>query len=273
MNVGLKDKINNRIIEIDVLRGICIFLMIFDHFIYDVFALMPYIFDFPRKSGLSYDIYTLTLKYWDWSVREILHYIICFFFLAITGICCSFSKSNFKRGVKLFIVSLILTLFTLITGLIISDVDTTIVFGILHAISLTLIIIGVLEKYIPHKSFYLLMGITMTTLGIIFQVGVKYVSLTEGNVFLTIIESIIGISACGSDHFPILLNGGQIFIGVYLGKTLYSNRKSLFKNAQYKNNIITFTGRNSLIMYFSHQIIIPIILIIILLICGFKLSI
>ena len=267
-----KDKLVNRIIEIDILRGICVFLMIFDHFMYDIFALMPMIFDFPKQAGNSYEVYNFAIKYWVWPVREVMHYVICFFFLAITGICCSFSKSNLKRGVQLLLISLALTLVTLIAGLIIGDVDMVIVFGVLHCIATTLIIIGILERFIPHKHFYLIMGLIMTVFGIFLELDSIYISFTSGNIFLTVIETIIGISASGSDHFPILLNGGQIFIGVFLGKQLYSKRKSLFKNSKYKNNIVTFTGRNSLLVYFAHQIIVPIVLGIILLICGFNIN-
>lgn len=267
------NKLVNRIIEIDILRGICVFLMIFDHTIYDIFAVMPMIFNFPgHGGGIAYDIYELAINYWIWEVREIMHYVICFFFLAITGICCSFSKSNIKRGGQLLLISLGLTIITLIAGLIIGDIDTVIVFGVLHCIATTLIIIGFLERFIPHKWFYLVVGIIMTSFGIFLEIDSIYMSLSDGNVLLRIFETIIGITASGSDHFPILLNGGQIFIGVFLGKQFYSDRKSLFKNAKYKNNIVTFTGRNSLIVYFAHQVLIPIILGIILLICGFHIK-
>ena len=113
----------------------------------------------------------------------------------------------------------------------------------------------------------------MTVLGIFLQIDSVYLSFNTDNAFKIVFETILGINSSGSDHFPIFLNGGQIFIGVFLGKQLYSERKSLFKNAKYKNNIVTFTGRNSLIMYFAHQIILPIIMVIILLICGFRISI
>lgn len=68
--------------------------------------------------------------------------------------------------------------------------------------------------------------------------------------------------------FSIFLYGGEIFIGVFLGKLLYKDRKSLF-NFNYHNNVITFIGRHSLIFYFAHQIIITGLFFVILLIMGF----
>lgn len=269
----VNNKFANRIIEIDVLRGICVFLMIFDHAFYDIFGVLPILTNFPIFGKPSYDVYEFAMAYWVWDVREVMHYIVCFIFLAITGICCSFSKSNIKRGVQLLIVALGLTAVTLIVGNIIGDIDAVIVFGVLHCIAVSLIIIGFLEKFIPHKHFYLVTGIIMTVLGIFLEIDSVYLSFNTDNAFKIVFETILGINSSGSDHFPIFLNGGQIFIGVFLGKQLYSERKSLFKNAKYKNNIVTFTGRNSLIMYFAHQIILPIIMVIILLICGFRISI
>ena len=71
----------------------------------------------------------------------------------------------------------------------------------------------------------------------------------------------------------ILLYAIIISIGVFLGKLLYANKKSLFKNAKYKNNVLTFIGRNSLIVYFAHQIILPVLAGLVLLILGYSLNI
>ena len=91
--------------------------------------------------------------------------------------------------------------------------------------------------------------------------------------FKIVFETILVINSSGSDHFPIFLNGGQIFIGVFLGKLLYSNKQSLFKKAKYHNNVVTFVGRNSLIVYFAHQVILPVLAGLVLLILGYSLNI
>lgn len=268
-NLKLINKFEKRIKEIDILRGIAVLLMIFDHTIYDLFGLMPNMFGGLYNSN----IYDLAKSYWQWPIREFLHYVVVFVFLAITGLCCSFSKNNLVRGLKLFAVAMGLTLVTLIAGLIAGDVDGfIIVFGVLHCIALTLIIIGLLEKMGLSKYYYLVIGIIMIALGIIFRIDCHYQELASGNVIMTIIETIIGTVGTGTDHFPLFLNGGQIFIGVFLGKQFYIPRKSLLKKSTYHNNVITFMGRNSLIVYFAHQFIVPIFLAIILLICGFKIT-
>ncbi len=276
METAKTNKLSKRIIEIDVLRGIAVFLMILDHMMYDLFGLFPFVFeDYPEKVEWVQKLRDFAVWYWYWDFRVIFRYFVVFAFLGLTGVCCSFSKSNLKRGLKLMGVALLLTLGTFIAGKVVNDPEMTIAFGILHSIALSLILIGLLEKIIPFKWswIYLAIGVVMFTAGSLLEEIQTFRSYTEGDIFKTVVNSIIGINSCGSDHAPLLLNGGQIFIGVFLGRTLYYNRKSLIKNSSYSNNIVTFIGRNSLWVYFAHQVLIPIIFGIIFLICGFKFNI
>lgn len=262
----------HRIPEIDILRGVAVFLMIFDHFMYDIWGLMPFVFsDFPNVNGLSWNIVSLAAHYWFMPLRTVARYVVLFVFLSLTGICCSFSKSNLKRGSKLLGLAYLLTLATYFIGDIIGDSELLISFGVLHCISLALIIIGLIEKKISSKWFYLCVAVVMISLGIYFKSIEQIVSYREKNILVLTIEQIVGISYCGSDCFPFLLNGGQIFLGVFIGKHFYSDKKSLF-NLKYKNNLLTFVGRNSLPVYFAHQVIIPVLLFITLLLFGFSIA-
>ena len=113
-------------------------------------------------------------------------------------------------------------------------------------------------------------------LGAYFELTYKLVFISDSmsifDVCKVVLGQFIGVYECGGDTMPILFNGGQILVGVYLGKVLYKSRKSIF-NKEYSNNIITYFGRNSLVIYFLHQIILPIFLSLILLVLGFKLAI
>lgn len=265
-------KIEKRIIELDTLRGIAVFLMIFDHFMFNLFGILPTIFvDFPKSGTFFADVVKFAEFYWDWGVRNGVRYVVIFIFLGITGICCTFSKSNLKRGLKLLAVALLLTLATFIVGKIIGDLEITITFGVLHCIALTLIIIALLDKVIKNKWFYLIIGGVMVGFGIYFQTIREVVKLDSDLIFILLGKQMIGLVSSGGDSFPLLFNGGQIFIGVFLGKLLYDKKVSLFKNAHYSNNVVTFVGRNSLIVYVAHQIILPVIMGVILLICGYSL--
>ena len=267
INQGI-DK-NNRIIEIDYLRGIAIIFMIFDHFMYDIFGFLPNLFsDFPKDSGLSFNIYSLASEYWRRDLRYFFRYVIIFVFMGLVGICASFSKNNIKRGSKLLGVSLVLSLLTYILSIAMKDPSMLITFGTLHCISLSLLFVGVLLKFIDNRFFYLLLGIFMIVIGAYFEYNVLVLDFGDESIFLIIIKQIAGLVECGGDTTPFLLNGGQVLVGVFLGKTFYKNKESLTR-LEYKNNLVTFFGRNALVVYFLHQIFIPIILSILLLILGY----
>lgn len=265
-------KNKNRIIELDMMRGIAVLFMFFDHFMYDIAFFMKNIFvDYPGTDNFFATMASLGNRYWYWDVRIAVREIILFVFLGLIGICCSFSKNNIKRGVKLLIASLVLTLATFIIGIIVDDLDIMITFGVLHCAALALILIGVLEKFIKNKWFYFAMAVVMITLGVYFYVNCHYAHYKDNTVWAIIFNQIIGTQQYGSDFFPFLLYGGEIFAGVFLGKLLYKDRTSLFKK-EYKNNVITFIGRNSLLIYFAHQVVIGVLLFLIILIAGYKIG-
>lgn len=271
----VNEKLTKRIIELDVIRAIAVFLMVFDHIFFDICNVIPMVFKtFPRE------LYEFSYEFLEWDFREIFRYIVLFVFFAISGICCSFSKNNINRGLKLLGIALILTLVTYVAGDIMGDKEFTITFGVLHCISVSLLLVGLLEKLKVDKYLYLILGLIMVSIGAYFllskeycYLGKCYVDFDSDPSYLVAIKQILGIKKYGGDSFPLLFNGGQIFIGVFLGKLLYKNKQSLFKKKEYKDNFITLVGRNSLIIYFAHQIIIPILIGIILLICGYKLNI
>ena len=268
MNETKKNK--NRIFELDLLRGIAVFLMIFDHVMFDLWGLLPSVFEgYPGYEGGWRSLFLLSRDYWDWDVRINVRYIVVFVFLALTGICTSFSRSNVKRGLKLGALSLALSIVTIIISYITGNGDITILFGVLHCISVSLIAVGVIEKFTKSKWIYLAIGAIMVGVGMYIGVDVPYVTPSAEDMPLILLKTVLGTVMSGGDSFPLLLNGGQIFIGVFLGKLLYSERASIF-SLKYNNNLITFFGRHSLPVYVIHQVAIPLILGAILLACGYR---
>ena len=265
-----KEKLNKRITELDLFRGIAVLLMIFDHIMYDLCGFISIFF--PDFYGTP--VYNLALEYWFWDVRICVRYFVIFIFLGLTGISCAFSKSNLKRGLKLMGVALFLTVVTFFIGLVMNDMDgMLIIFGVLHMIAFTIILISLIEMLTKNKWVYLVIGVLLVILGLIISnpVATPGGSFSKG-FFKAFFEAFIGKALVGMDCFAFPFYGGQIFIGVFLGKHLYPERKPiLFKNG-YKNNFLTFVGRHALIVYVAHQVIVPVVLGIILLIFGFQIS-
>lgn len=270
-----KNKLSNRIIEVDLVRGIAVLFMFLDHFMYDLGYIIPYEFSYKSYAGTWLEkIINFARTYWNWDVRIFIRYIFVFIFLSLTGVCCSFSRSNIKRSLKLLNVAYLFTLFTMILGFTIGDFDIIISFGLLQCVGLSLLIIGLLERIIKNKYFYLAIGILFVGIGsyTLFNYSIYY-HFTDTNFFLLTLLEISGYAVAGSDCFQLFFFGGQVFIGYFIGKALYKEKKSLFKNSQYSNNLITKIGRNSLVFYILHQVVFVVIITIILLCFGFKISI
>ncbi len=264
----------NRITELDLLRGMAVLLMIFDHFMFDLWGLLPSIFKGypPVTDGFWKTAYETAYSYWYWDIRELARAVVVFVFLALTGICCAFSASNIKRGLRLGIVSLLLSAVTYAVGYFIGDLNIGIAFGVLHCIAVALLLIGLLEKLRPHKLVYLIIGLLMLFIGILLGgANPKYISF-YGTPFLELLgKTVLGTVSSGGDSFSLFYHGGQIMIGVFLGKLLYARKKSLiFKH--YHRNFITYIGRHSLAVYIVHQVLIPVILMEVMFRSGFKLD-
>ncbi len=272
--MGVKEKKNfkGRIIELDFLRGFSILLMFFDHFMYDMAYVMGTVFDsFPGRSSFFLWLVNNAQRYWVSDIRFHIRNIVVFIFLCLIGICCSFSRNNLKRGLKLFIGAMILTGATFVMSLVMQDRDITITFSVLHCAALALFLIGILEKFTKNKWVYWAISIVMIVFGLIFYKDASFESYKNSNFFQMLLDQILGTKQYGADCMPFLLYGGQVFAGVFIGKLFYEKRESLIKK-DYSNNVVTFIGRHSLSMYILHQVVIFLLLAIILLCSGYKLG-
>lgn len=272
--MGVKEKKNfkKRIIELDFLRGFSILLMFFDHFMYDMAYVMGKVFDsFPGQSSFFLWLVNNAQRYWVSDIRFHIRNIVVFIFLCLIGVCCSFSRNNLKRGLKLFIGAMILTGATFVMSLVMQDRDITITFSVLHCAALALFLIGILEKFTKNKWVYWAISIVMIVFGLIFYKDANFESYKNSNFFQMLLDQILGTKQYGADCMPFLLYGGQVFVGVFIGKLFYEKRESLIKK-DYSNNVVTFIGRHSLSMYILHQVVIFLLLAIILLCSGYKLG-
>lgn len=263
----MKEKLKKRAMELDLIRGFAVVLMMFDHLMYDFWGLLPSVI-----KNYPLDLRLLGLDYWYWDVRRVVRIGVIFLFFALTGICSSFSRSNLARGTKLFAVAMVLTGATWVAGQFTGNPNMTIAFGVLHAIAVSLILVGILEKLNTNKWIYLALGVLLVGAGIwIAQYNAGFVSYKGADVVSLVGKTILGFAECGSDSFDLPTTAGQIFVGVFLGKQFYRERKSLvFKS--YHNNPLTFIGRHSLIVYFAHQVLFPVLAVLVFLCMGYELA-
>jgi uncharacterized membrane protein len=235
------DRHADRFWEIDCLRGFAVLLMLLYHFLYDL--------DFFGIENIE--------------IRSGLFLYVgrgsAFLFILISGIALSISHSraldkeiggnkteNFtkylKRGAKIFLMGLVLTVITWIFL-----PGQYIIFGILHFFGVSAVLAYPFLKYRKENLFFsLFFGLTglylrEKTFGFS---ALLWLGFTPEN-FTTL------------DYFPIFPWFGVLLIGIFLGNSLYAGGKRKFKIPQTRKNplirSISIVGQHSLIIYFIHQ--------------------
>ncbi|MGI6710095.1 MAG: heparan-alpha-glucosaminide N-acetyltransferase [Bacilli bacterium] len=241
-----------RIWELDFLRSLAFILMVFDHFTFDLAILETTIwweYDPHFLTGLCN--FAITYRDSDFSMFIRIAFISGVF-IFISGICGNLSRNNFKRGIKLGIIAILLTVITFIFSKI-SGIDITIWFGILHLLSVGMLLTPLFMK-IP-KIANIIIAVVITGLGIFFGTIVAYENIPK----ILMIFNFKTVSS--ADYYPIFPFLGIYIIGLLVGSIVYKNKESLFPNTETKYiSPLLFIGRHSLIFYFVHQIILFVII-------------
>lgn len=303
---------NNRIKEIDFLRGFLILLMVMDHLFFDFGQLIYIISNFSLDQSLLSQFVKFSSSYLSWDFRINFRIFVVMLFFFISGISFQFSKNNNKRGVILLSIGILLTLGSIIVSYILKD-DFVIIASIFLTFGLAILITNfiyfVINKILKNNTISSLFLVIIGLLGAIyfidftFNVNVPIINKIES--FNDLIDIILGYKQYGFDDIPLLINLTAMLIGFGIGKLVYPNRKSLFsyfnkkiyvkpsKSLKFYNEklytrkkaiyilltpfsligkLIEFFGRHSLYVYIIHQFVLIPILIICLISNGFNLT-
>ena len=303
---------NNRIKEIDFLRGFLILLMVMDHLFFDFGQLIYIISNFSLDQTLLSQFVMFSSSYLSRDLRINFRIFVVMLFFFISGISFQFSKNNNKRGVILLSIGILLTIGSIIVSYILKD-DFVIIASIFLTFGLAILITNfiyfVINKILKNNTISSLFLIIIGLLGAIyfidftFNVNVPIINKIES--FNDLIDVILGYKQYGFDDIPLLINLTAMLIGFGIGKLVYPNRKSLFsyfnkkiyvkpsKSLKLYNEklyarkkaiyilltpfllivkLIEFFGRHSLYVYIIHQFVLIPILIICLISNGFNLT-
>ncbi len=210
-----------RIWELDFFRGIALLLMVYFHLVYD----LSDIFNQPVT-------YSTGINFYIGKVSVMM-------FMVISAISCQLSRNNFKRGLRLFLLALAVTIATHLW-----NADYEIRFGILHFLGICLMLYPLLDR----------LNIPLLSLGALASIvtGNELSSMSTGYQFLFP----LGLRAPGfisADYYPLLPWIGVFLIGMIMGRIFYNQKKSkvppLFKHA----DPISYAGSHTLIIYLIHQ--------------------
>ena len=241
----MADKKRQRAYELDLLRGFALFMMMLMHFAWDV------------RYEFHVDVFEFLEAEWFWAF---VHPFFIVIFVGVSGVCCTFSKNNLIRGLKLLGVAAGLTLATVLIKTFLK-IDCLIIFNVLALLATGILLYSLIE--LLEKTARTDPKVTNALLGaagaLISALGANLDRMdysTDNLIFLP-----VGIRMKSmpymADYMPMIPWIGVFLIGCLAGRVCYAERKSLLPARNKAASAITapfeFIGRHSLIIYFAHQ--------------------
>lgn len=235
----------DRAYELDFLRGVAMVIMLWMHFCWDI------------RYEFRVDAFEYLKEPWFWAF---LHPFNLVLFVGVSGVCCSFSRNNIKRGLKLLIVALAFTGGTFIATNFL-HIDCLIIFNVLHMLALSIFVYALVE--IVEKKFSINPSLTNALLvffgALITVIGGEIYRMDYSTTSYLVFP--LGIDVNGlpnqADFMPIFPWMGIFLLGALVGRTCYKDKKTLVPT---ENKIlrgisapIEFLGKHSLIIYVVHQ--------------------
>lgn len=230
---------------LDELRGFAVFCMV----VYHALFTLNFLFSFDKTLFL-YNFFT--------PVEP----VFAAFFIFLSGLCSTLSSSNIKRGAKLLLLAAAITLVTVFFEKL--SIDLPILFGILHCLSICMLLVGFSEKIL--KKIPQAIGLSVCSLLFLLCYNIPMGYLGFGRLRLYLPQSLFSSNLFfflgfhnhefySSDYFPLLPWVFIFFAGFFAGKYFEQHRfPSFFENTTVP--FFAFCGRNSLKIYILHQPII-----------------
>jgi len=230
---------SGRVGFLDEVRGIDLLVMAFYHAVYDLVF-----------------IFGVSIPAFQGPVFGYMQFCIASVFIVISGACCRYSRSNFRRGLQTLAVGLCMSL---VTWLFIPS--QFILFGILHFMGCAMMLYALLQLLLhripPLLGIPLMLLLFLLTRGVssgFVGLGAYTVPLPAAlwQVSFLFPLGIMGPGFVSADYFPLFPWLFLFFAGSYLG-TLFQQGK--MPRALYRTHLPFFAalGRHSLLFYVLHQ--------------------
>ena len=247
----MKKSVNNRIFELDFLRGLALFLMCLDHFTFDL-ACLPGLFPFsdsPVIAALGEFGESVFFSPW----RMVLHYIFATLFLLMAGVGSSLTRNHGKRVLQISLGALAISGATVLLDLFF-HLDATILFGVLSSMALGALVCWLCSLFGEKAGKYVALAVGLAVIAVGFLLPWYEADYVFSLGFEEAWKVAVGIYRYGADWFPIFPSVGVVAVGYFLGKILYRDRRSLIPALRGKTDyFFCFIGRKPLWIYLLHQ--------------------
>lgn len=229
---------------IDELRGFDIVAMVVYHAMYDL------VYIFGMDIPFFYNFLTPYVQP-----------IIAGIFIVLSGISCRYSRSNLKRGMKAFLLGMVLTIVTLNFM-----PDEVIYFGILHFMGTAMMLFALIQPFLDkmQPSIGLIVSIVIYILTQHLPSG--WIGIGD-LVRITLPQQLytkscllpLGFAGAGSDYFPLIPYFFMYLAGSFLGVFF---RRNQMPNWFYDTHSRLFSkiGKHTIIIYMLHQPVIMAVL-------------
>lgn len=258
--LGLRRE-KKRIWELDFLRGLCIFLMVFDHFLMFCTILDQLFPEYASGADWFVGLHGFGSLYWHHEIRQYIREFIVSLFLLLAGVSMTLSKNNLLRSLQLVLVSGLITACTMLLETLPWFDYFSIYFGIIHLMAFSVLFCTLVNLVFRHGLAYLFFAaFFIVGFFLLDSASDLFIPDSFSPLWRDIVRVLAGFSPAdrsiffGSDFFPILPHTGVVFLGAFAGSALYRGKVSLLPRLDgVWNKGIGFLGRHTLPIYVLHQ--------------------
>lgn len=228
-----------RIVLLDEIRGVMIFCMIFYHAFYNLAFLLD-----------------LDAGYWLWAFFTPVEPLFAGLFILLSGMNCNLSHNNWLRGIKLMGIALAISVITILFVK-----NEAIYFGILHLLSVSMVLYGLLQKWLARWPVWPLTALWLVLFWFTYHMEDRWLGFLGLRIHLPdawyqnpylFPFGIATDTFFSSDYFPIFPWIFLFFAGAFFGRWFFQRKLPEF---WYRRHVGFFAvmGKYALWIYVLHQ--------------------
>lgn len=239
-----------RVWELDVLRGILILAVTFDHFFMflDQWKLLPF------QTEVGQQIMDFAYAYRNSSFRSAMQPFGLFFLCFLSGLNCRFTRSNFQRVLKFWIFcGLFMGGFALLKVIFPDMLETYLIFNIITVLTISFTIWWLFDLIKCPTWVRTSIGIILIVIGLVCY----YKYFVEGNFsvqneFLALmVYNDHGVEMSVNNFEPLLPHLGWFIVGGVVGKFAFPDKRSYCKQVYPPKYLypVLIVGKHSLVFF------------------------